>query len=187
MIEQQEYLSDLIRRLRGEYRVPITDGLGATGGGEEPDNPNEFVRKFETPPISKEAAQVIEFLIDNVTATNKIILELIDNCVRVTEPVSAGIDEVESTSDKISLSVEEAEEIRDVRDYLIYVRDNVISVHRDAKNEEAGEDSLDEKARRLYNESVSNDSTIHSNRFPSWSELTESQRDDWRANVKRDS
>ena len=30
---------DLVKRLRGEYRVPITDGLGAVGSGSEPDNP----------------------------------------------------------------------------------------------------------------------------------------------------
>ena len=53
----------LINRLRGVYRIPITDGLGATGGGEEPDNPNEFVRHFETPPIQKEAANAIESLL----------------------------------------------------------------------------------------------------------------------------
>lgn len=53
--------ADLIRRLRGEYRIPITDGLGAAGG-EEPDNPNEFVRRFETPPIQHEAADRLEVL-----------------------------------------------------------------------------------------------------------------------------
>lgn len=53
---------DLVRRLRGEYCIPITDGLGATGGGEEPDNPNEFVRRFETPLIQRMAADEIERL-----------------------------------------------------------------------------------------------------------------------------
>ncbi|WP_407529249.1 hypothetical protein [Methylobacterium oryzisoli] len=52
----------LTDRLRGIYRIPITDGLGATGGGEEPDNPHAFVRHFETPPIQKEAAREIERL-----------------------------------------------------------------------------------------------------------------------------
>ena len=51
--------NDLIRRLRGEYRIPITDGLGAAGG-DEPKNPNEFVRTFEPPSIQKEAAAIIE-------------------------------------------------------------------------------------------------------------------------------
>ena len=53
--------ADITRRLRGEIRVPITDGYGPAGG-EEPDNPNEFVRTFETPPIQKKAADVIESL-----------------------------------------------------------------------------------------------------------------------------
>jgi hypothetical protein len=52
----------LVDRLRGIYRIPITDGLGAVGSGEEPDNPNEFVRKFETAPIQHEAADRIEAL-----------------------------------------------------------------------------------------------------------------------------
>lgn len=50
---------DLIARLRGEYRIPITDGLGSAGG-EEPDNAHEFVRRFDTPPIQKEAADALE-------------------------------------------------------------------------------------------------------------------------------
>lgn len=52
----------LVDRLRGIYRIPITDGLGAVGGGEEPDNPDEFVRKFETSPIMHEAAGEIDRL-----------------------------------------------------------------------------------------------------------------------------
>jgi hypothetical protein len=56
-----EYTS-LVQRLNGEYRIPIMDGLGAAGG-EEPANPNEFVRTFETPPIQKEAANVIDRLV----------------------------------------------------------------------------------------------------------------------------
>ncbi len=53
----------LTDRLRGIYRIPITDGLGAVGAGEEPDNPNEFVRHFDTTPIQKEAADRIDELI----------------------------------------------------------------------------------------------------------------------------
>lgn len=53
--------SDIVKRLRGEYRIPITDGHGPAGG-DEPDNPKEFVRHFETPPIQKEAAAYIEAL-----------------------------------------------------------------------------------------------------------------------------
>lgn len=48
----------LVDRLRGIYRTPITDGLGPAGG-DEPDNPNEHVRRFKTPPIHHEAADEI--------------------------------------------------------------------------------------------------------------------------------
>jgi hypothetical protein len=51
--------------LRGTYRIPITDGLGPAGG-EEPDNPNEFVRTFEAPPIQKEAAAELERLYEGL-------------------------------------------------------------------------------------------------------------------------
>lgn len=63
---------DLIRRLRGEYRVPITDGLGSAGG-EEPNNPNEFVRTFEVPPINKEAAGAIENLVRAVNCHDELV------------------------------------------------------------------------------------------------------------------
>lgn len=53
--------TDLINRLRGHYRTPITDGLGPAGG-EEPGNPHEHVRTFPVPPIHKEAAAEIERL-----------------------------------------------------------------------------------------------------------------------------
>lgn len=59
-------LAGLVERLNGVYRVPITDGLGAVGSGEEPDNPNEFVRRFETPPIQKEAAAAIQPLVARI-------------------------------------------------------------------------------------------------------------------------
>jgi len=52
---------NLVDRLNGIYRVPITDGLGPAGG-EEPGNPREFVRTFESSPINKEAANAIELL-----------------------------------------------------------------------------------------------------------------------------
>lgn len=54
----KEDRKDLVERLRGIYRIPITDGLGPAGG-EEPDNPNEFVRTFPSPPIQHEAAAEI--------------------------------------------------------------------------------------------------------------------------------
>lgn len=53
---------DLVKRLRGEYRIPINDGLGAVGSGDEPENPYEFVRRFDTAPIQHEAASRIEEL-----------------------------------------------------------------------------------------------------------------------------
>lgn len=59
-------LAGLVERLNGVYRVPITDGFGAVGSGEEPDNPNEFVRRFETPPIQKEAAAAIQSLVARI-------------------------------------------------------------------------------------------------------------------------
>lgn len=52
----------LVDRLRGIYRIPITDCLGPVTGSEEPNNPNEFVRTFETSSIDHEAADRIEEL-----------------------------------------------------------------------------------------------------------------------------
>lgn len=60
----QKHTPDICERLRGVYRVPITDGLGATGGGEEPDNPNEFVRKFPSVPIQERAADLIDEMLE---------------------------------------------------------------------------------------------------------------------------
>ena len=53
-------MSKIQDRLRGIYRIPITDGLGAVGSGEEPDNPHEFVRHYETAPIQHEAADLLD-------------------------------------------------------------------------------------------------------------------------------
>ncbi len=52
-------MSELSDRLRGIYRIAITDGLGPAGG-EEPANPHEFVRRFEVPPIQIEAADALD-------------------------------------------------------------------------------------------------------------------------------
>ena len=52
-------MSDIVERLRGIYRVPITDGFGKVDGNLEPDNTNEFVRQFPSPPIQIEAADEI--------------------------------------------------------------------------------------------------------------------------------
>ncbi|MGE3582872.1 MAG: hypothetical protein AB7J28_15830 [Hyphomonadaceae bacterium] len=51
-------MSDIVERLRGVVRVPITDGLGPAGG-EEPDNADFFVRTFPTSPLANEAADHI--------------------------------------------------------------------------------------------------------------------------------
>ena len=66
-----EELKKLAERLRGTVRVPITDGLGAVGGGDEPDNPDEFVRTFQTPPIQHEAADAVLELIAEVDAQHR--------------------------------------------------------------------------------------------------------------------
>lgn len=52
----------LCDRLRGIYRIPIRDGLGPVGGGDEPENPDQFVRSFTTAPIQHEAARRIRAL-----------------------------------------------------------------------------------------------------------------------------
>ena len=54
-------MTDIVERLRGRYRIPITDGLGPVGG-EEPNNPNAFFRTFPTSPLANEAAAEIERL-----------------------------------------------------------------------------------------------------------------------------
>ena len=41
------------------------------------------------------------------------------------------------------------------------------------------EDSLERQAVLLYNNYTSNHPTIHCNRFPSWSELTEAEKQNW--------
>ena len=55
-------MTDLVDRLRGIYRIPITDGLGPVETSEDPNSPSEFVRTFPTPPIQLEAAAEIERL-----------------------------------------------------------------------------------------------------------------------------
>lgn len=65
--ELKSRAASLIQRLNGNYRIPIKDGLGPAGG-EEPDNPLEFVRTFGTPPIQKEAAAEIVSLRETLEA-----------------------------------------------------------------------------------------------------------------------
>lgn len=71
-------MSDLVDRLRGKYRIPITDGLGAAGG-EEPENELEFVRTFPSPPIQVEAASEIERL-------RAALVQINQNCTAVMVP-----------------------------------------------------------------------------------------------------
>lgn len=68
LVEQRGYCngtaeaSTLVDRLRGHYRIPITDGHGPAGG-EEPDNPSEFVKTMDfQPPIQLAAADRIQAL-----------------------------------------------------------------------------------------------------------------------------
>lgn len=84
--EVQEMNDDLVKRLRGEYRIPITDGFGAVGAGNEPENPNEFVRSFDTAPIQHEAADRIEEL---ETAFKIFIEEIEDVFACISDATSA--------------------------------------------------------------------------------------------------
>lgn len=42
----------------------------------------------------------------------------------------------------------------------------------------------DDAARKLYERSTDNDPTVHCNRFPAWSELSEGARAEWRLKAK---
>jgi hypothetical protein len=57
-VDSPAELDDLERRLRGQYRIPIGDGLGPAGG-DEPNNPREFVRHYPIPPIQICVADVM--------------------------------------------------------------------------------------------------------------------------------
>ncbi len=85
--------TDLIERLNGIYRVPIRDGLGPVGAGEEPDNPDAFVRRFEVAPINKEAAAAIE--------------ELLERVRQLTPQISGDEDEVHLVWPNLMLSIDE--------------------------------------------------------------------------------
>lgn len=74
-VEEVRAHRNLINRLRGVYRIPITDGLGPAGG-DEPDNPTEFVSHFETPPIHHEAAAALSALLDALTSSEERVREL---------------------------------------------------------------------------------------------------------------
>lgn len=64
-----ESMMTITDRLRGHYRIPITDGLGPVGGDNlEPGNALEYVRQFWTPPIQHEAAAIIDAFRHEVTS-----------------------------------------------------------------------------------------------------------------------
>ncbi len=75
MAETVKNTPDICNRLRGIYRIPITDGLGATGGGEEPENPDEFVRRFPSVPIQERAADLISEMLDALYAAQFLLAE----------------------------------------------------------------------------------------------------------------
>lgn len=45
---------------------------------------------------------------------------------------------------------------------------------------------IERQAKLMYTYHIDNHPTIHSNRFPSWSELSEETKDQWRRRVERD-
>ena len=67
-------------RLRGIYRIPITDGLGPAGG-EEPYNPDVFVRRFDTPPIQHEAADEIDRLMDEIERLQEVLWPIVNHAL----------------------------------------------------------------------------------------------------------
>ena len=83
MIETHFYEpATLVDRLQGIYRIPINDGFGPVVGSEEPNNPNEYVRKFDgIPNIQKEAARRIQELEEMLEKLrpNKRTRELMNN------------------------------------------------------------------------------------------------------------
>lgn len=102
----------LVERLRGIYRIAITDSLGAVGSGEEPDNPNEFVRKFDTPPIQHEAATALEAKEAELAAKDAEIAQL-------TAEKDAELAEV-----RAALTAR-AKTLLKLRDVLVHVHDHI--------------------------------------------------------------
>lgn len=47
------------------------------------------------------------------------------------------------------------------------------------------QEQIEAKAKELYNNSTNNDDTIHCNRFPSWEELSEPVKANWRTRANR--
>jgi len=59
-VNNPDYLSDLVNRLRGIYTIPVDDGAGLLDGKPT------FTRRFEVSPISSEAADVVEALVETL-------------------------------------------------------------------------------------------------------------------------
>lgn len=84
-------MTDIVERLRGIYRVSITDGIGPVGAGEEPNNPNEFVRQFDTaflPPIQREAADVIEAGRSRAETAERLLQEMTEYALDATKALT---------------------------------------------------------------------------------------------------
>ena len=90
-----EAVANLAERLRGEYRIPITDGMGAAGG-DEPDNAHEFVRHFPAPPIQMEAAAALTALSEQNAALVAKVAEL----TRERDALADGKDGWKASSDE---------------------------------------------------------------------------------------
>jgi hypothetical protein len=101
-------IDGLIERLNGVYRIPIKDGLGAVGGGDEPDNPNEFVRTFPVPPIHKEAAAALTAERERADKAEAEAYEAIKRFLKA-----------EADRDDLTRKLAEAEQLRDIAEMLL--------------------------------------------------------------------
>jgi hypothetical protein len=106
-----EDVAALVERLEGIYRVPITDGLGAVGGGEEPDNPTEFVRRLPPVPIQLEAASALKAQ----AAECAKLQETIDGLYRHAMEMQARAEAAEA---KVKAQAGEIERLTDGRDMM---------------------------------------------------------------------
>lgn len=89
-----ERAATLVDRLRGIYRVPINDGMGATGGGLEPDNPDKFVRQFQTPPIQLEAADTIAAQKAEIERGRLVKRQLSNMIYNLDQGINVGVDTI---------------------------------------------------------------------------------------------
>lgn len=72
-------MSDIVKRLRGIYRIPVNDGGGLLNGSDT------FERRFEPTPIMVEAAAEIEALRARVAELEKLVDDMRDVCVEKIE------------------------------------------------------------------------------------------------------